>query len=87
MKTVKSYPISFNRKLFGDDVRKARLESGLTQDELGQLVGLSNKTISGVETGRDGYLTVRTLEQVANALDLNPFSRRYVVLDPISKTR
>lgn len=38
--------------MIGTAIKKAREEKGMTQQELGQLSFLSDKTISDIETGR-----------------------------------
>lgn len=37
--------------MFKDNLRTIRIESGLTQEQLGLLVGLNKKTISAYELG------------------------------------
>jgi transcriptional regulator with XRE-family HTH domain len=52
----------------GETLRKARLDRGLTQQELGQQLARRQGTVSSAERGRD--LRLGTLIQLAHALDL-----------------
>ena len=54
----------------GGEIRAARKRRRLTQAALGALVGLSQTTISRLELGLGGGLTVDTWQRVATALDL-----------------
>jgi Predicted transcriptional regulators len=53
----------------GQAIREARRESGLTQAQLGELVGLSDRTVREIEkgSGGSGFGAVST---AANALGL-----------------
>ncbi|RYF73780.1 MAG: XRE family transcriptional regulator [Cytophagaceae bacterium] len=51
----------------GNLVRETRRAKGLTQEELGERLGVSKATINGYETGRQN-LTVVTLKKLAVAL-------------------
>lgn len=52
-------------------LRKARSAQGLTQSELGSLVGLPQSHISKIERGETDVQWT-TLEQIANAVGLSP---------------
>jgi transcriptional regulator with XRE-family HTH domain len=54
----------------GGKVRSARLRRGWTQAELGRRVGLSQATISKIERGEGGTLSLVAWQRVANALEL-----------------
>ena len=54
----------------GGEIRAATKRRRLTQAALGALVGLSQTTISRLELGLGGGLTVDTWQRVATALDL-----------------
>jgi transcriptional regulator with XRE-family HTH domain len=57
-------------KQIGRDLQKARTKRGLTQAELGALVGLPQSHISKIERGEtDAQWT--TLEQIANGVGLS----------------
>ncbi len=48
--TIKSFKAQLNE--LGDRVKNARQARGMTQGELGELIGTSSKTISAIEVGR-----------------------------------
>lgn len=50
----------------GKDIRDARKDQDLTQEELAERAGVSRPTIARVETG--GNISTGTLEKVAKAL-------------------
>ena len=49
-------------------IKEARLEQGLTQEELAQKSGISRVTISGLESGKLVVTTTDTLIKIASAL-------------------
>ncbi len=53
----------------GTIIKEARMKKGYTQQELGDLIGISNKAISRWENG-DSFPDVGILEYLANALNL-----------------
>lgn len=55
---------------FGDQLRLARLERRLTQDQLAERAGLHRTYIGHLERGRCSP-TLATLERLARALDLD----------------
>lgn len=59
-------------KVFGQFVAKIRKERGMTQAELGELIGVTDKAISRWERGI-GFPDINTLEPLANALDISVF--------------
>ena len=54
----------------GEKIRDARLAKGLTQEELGNLVGLQKSAIAKYENGRVVNIKRSTLQKLAKALDL-----------------
>lgn len=54
----------------GEKIREARIAKGLTQEELGKLVGLQKSAIAKYENGRVVNIKRSTLQKLANALDL-----------------
>ncbi|MGN1148664.1 MAG: helix-turn-helix domain-containing protein [Lachnospiraceae bacterium] len=54
----------------GEMIRQARMKKGYTQNELGMLLGVTNKAISRWENG-DSFPDVGVLEQLSNTLELN----------------
>ncbi|MBR7837817.1 helix-turn-helix transcriptional regulator [Actinospica durhamensis] len=55
----------------GNRIRRARLAAGLSQEQLGQRVGLNRSSISNVEKGTQRILA-HTLVEFATALDILP---------------
>ncbi len=58
------------RRLVGENVRRIRLEKGLTQERFSDLSGFSQQYISGLEKGQRNP-TVVTLFQLAEALGVS----------------
>jgi transcriptional regulator with XRE-family HTH domain len=58
-------------KQIGKNLQKARTVRGLTQAELGALVGLPQSHISKIERGETDFQWT-TLEQIANTIGLSP---------------
>lgn len=54
----------------GTKIKTARLSKGLTQEELGKLVGVQKSAIAKYENGRVVNIKRSTLQGLANALDL-----------------
>ena len=51
------------------NLKLARIKKGLTQRELGKLVGLSNVTISHIENSNSDNVTKSIMIKIAAALD------------------
>ncbi len=58
-----------NLKLFGKRIKELRKKKKLTQEQLGELVGVDYKQIGNIETGTY-FTTMPTLERIAGALDV-----------------
>jgi transcriptional regulator with XRE-family HTH domain len=56
----------------GRKIRKARLERGLTQQELGVLVGVQKSAIAKYENGKVVNIKRSTLQKIASALNIRP---------------
>lgn len=56
----------------GMKIKKARLRKGLTQQELGNIVGVQKSAIAKYENGRVVNIKRSTLQKIASALDLRP---------------
>ena len=56
----------------GKLIKDARLAKGLTQEELGNLVGVQKSAIAKYENGRVVNIKRSTLKNLADALDLKP---------------
>ena len=54
--------------LFGRNLKKARLKSGLTQSEVAALTGLTQQYLSLIEAGQQN-VTVRTMALLAKVVD------------------
>lgn len=60
-------------RLFGQNVRAARLAKGVTLEAFAYDVGLSYSYLGELERGRRNP-TLRVVERIANALDLAPLA-------------
>lgn len=56
----------------GRRIKKSREEKGLTQEELGLLLGLNKSTIQRYETGKISRIKLPVLESIAEELGVNP---------------
>lgn len=56
----------------GQKIKKARLERGLTQQELGDLVGVQKSAIAKYENGRVVNIKRSTLQKITKALNIRP---------------
>lgn len=56
----------------GQRIKKARLERGLTQQELGAIVGVQKSAIAKYESGRVVNIKRSTLQKIASALNIRP---------------
>ena len=55
---------------FGENMKKIRLEKGMSQGDICRSLGLDRAYISNVENGKQN-LTISTMEKVAKALDVS----------------
>lgn len=58
------------RKLVGQNVRKARLQAGLTQEQFAERSGFAQQYLSSLENGRRNP-TVVTVYELAKALGIS----------------
>ena len=56
----------------GQKIKKARLERGLTQQELGNIVGVQKSAIAKYENGRVVNIKRSTLQKIASTLNIRP---------------
>ena len=56
----------------GQKIRKARLERGMTQQELGAIVGVQKSAIAKYENGKVVNIKRSTLQKIASALNIRP---------------
>ena len=66
----------------GRKIREARIARGLTQEQLGEIVGLQKSAIAKYENGRVVNIKRSTLQKLANALGLRG-SDLIIETDPI----
>ena len=55
----------------GAAIREARKQRRLTQQQLGEQLGMSRATISGIETGRIAEVGIRKVAALCSMLDLD----------------
>ncbi|NUT25980.1 MAG: helix-turn-helix domain-containing protein [Streptomyces sp.] len=64
---------------FGTVLRRLRVREGMTQDELERRSGVSVSTIRGLETGKRSNPRMATVQQLADALALDPADREELI--------
>ena len=57
---------------FTQNLKRVRHERGMSQTELAAATGISQQTISKIESGRVGTATLRTLEEISKRLGVPP---------------
>jgi transcriptional regulator with XRE-family HTH domain len=67
------------RAVFGKQVRKLRLQQGLSQEKLAELAGLHRNYVGGVERG-ERNIALLNIVALAHALKVKPGK----LLDPLS---
>ena len=76
----------------GQKIKRMRINRGLTQEQLSEMVDVSQRTMSGIEIG-ENFVTAETLDKIINALDttseelfaLNHLRNKEELLKEISK--
>ncbi len=56
-------------KVFGFNLKVERMKRGLTQAQLAELLGVHEKHICKIETGRQN-VTLKTLDKIASVLNI-----------------
>lgn len=56
----------------GQKIRDARMAKGMTQEELGNIVGVQKSAIAKYETGRVVNIKRSTLQKITSALNIRP---------------
>lgn len=56
----------------GEKIRTARLEKGMTQEELGQLLGVQKSAIAKYENGRVVNIKRSVLKKISDVLGIRP---------------
>lgn len=69
---------SEERIAFGNSLSEKRRESGLSQEELGQIIGKSSNAISRYENA-ENTMDVHTFAKTVNALKISPYELLLVV--------
>lgn len=59
------------KKLLGKKIKKLRQKKGLTQEELADMIGISQRTLSGIEIG-ENFLSADTLNRLMDVLGIVP---------------
>ena len=59
------------QKIFGRNVRKYRKLAGLTQEELSEKIGVSQKRLSVIETGTQ-FASASLIDNLCNVLKISP---------------
>lgn len=57
------------KSLLGKKIKEIRLQKGLTQEELSEQVNISQRALSGIETGMN-FLTAETLDKIVSVLNV-----------------
>ena len=71
------------RRLVAQNVKRIRLEKGLTQEQFSEISGFSQQYVSGLETGRRNP-TIVTLYELAKALGV---SHMDLLQPPLSRNK
>ena len=56
----------------GQKIKNARIEKGMTQEQLGKIVGVQKSAIAKYESGRVINIKRSTLQKIAKVLDIRP---------------
>ena len=56
----------------GEKIKSARLAKGMTQEELGKILGVQKSAIAKYESGRVVNIKRSTLKKISDVLDLRP---------------
>lgn len=67
------YPPMRMAEILGENVRRVRLERGLTLESLATEVGLAYSYLGGIERGQRNP-TLAVVERIAKALEIEPIS-------------
>lgn len=60
------------KEIYAENIKSKRIEQGINQDKLAEKIGLSEKYISDLETGRRAG-SLETLVVLADALEVEPY--------------
>ncbi len=62
------YEVKMQSFLMGETIKKARLSKNLTQEQLGELLGVKRAQVSRIEKGQN--LTLATISRVFKAMNI-----------------
>ncbi len=57
------------KTLLGKKIKTLRIKRGLTQSELSNMIGISQRSLSGIEIGKN-FFTAETLEKLLKSLNV-----------------
>lgn len=57
------------KKELGKKIKRMRIEKGYTQEKLSELIDVSQKALSSIETG-ENFLKAETLDKILDAFDI-----------------
>ncbi len=60
------------KEIYGQNIKRLREEKHLTQEKFAEFVGISEKYLSAIETGRN-FGSLETIVALSNALQIEPF--------------
>ncbi len=61
----------------GEKIKQARIEKGMTQEELGEILGVQKSAVAKYENGRVVNIKRSTLKKIADVLGIPPFELVY----------
>lgn len=61
----------------GMKIKQARIEKGMTQEELGEILGVQKSAVAKYENGRVVNIKRSTLKKIADVLGIPPFELVY----------
>lgn len=56
------------RLLLGDEIKRARIDAGLTQEKASALIGIMRTTLTKAELGKF-YISIKSLQQIADVYE------------------
>ncbi|MDR2481294.1 MAG: helix-turn-helix domain-containing protein [Spirochaetaceae bacterium] len=69
---MNTYTIDDLKILFGDNLRRIRLEAKISQLKLGMKIGLTHNFINDIERGKKGA-SFETIAKLSTALEVEPY--------------
>jgi transcriptional regulator with XRE-family HTH domain len=67
----------------GEKIKVARLAKGMTQQELGEILGVQKSAIAKYENGRVVNIKRSTLKKISDILEIRPSELIFDVKDPV----